>query len=255
METIKNFTPGTTIIKEGTRGTSAYIIISGAVEVTKESRNQEITVATLGEGQVFGEMGLIEDKPRSAAVKAVTELKIREIDRDHFNELLKSKPSILIPLLKSLFERLRHASDMLAQLSIPEDKMRDAGKFFKVTVEGLTEQAKNALNNHELVINRFPFLIGRASEDSETDVFVNNDLSIIETKPYVISRGHLALYNDQGEIWAVDRGSAFGTIVNGNEIGTKAGTMRTLLDKEENQIIVGPATSKFIFILRPKPVD
>ena len=57
MENIETFEPGEIVIKEGTKGTSAFIVISGAVEVLKRSGDRDIPVVTLGEGQVFGEMG------------------------------------------------------------------------------------------------------------------------------------------------------------------------------------------------------
>jgi hypothetical protein len=51
----------------------------------------------------------------------------------------------------------------------------------------------------------------------------------------------------------VDRGSAFGTIVNGKEIGGSTGVFRIPLEREKNQIIIGPATSKFIYLLKVIP--
>ncbi len=70
----------------------------------------------------------------------------------------------------------------------------------------------------------------------------------------MVSRNHIAVTNEAGAIWVVDRGSAFGTIVNGKEIGGQSGISRASLDKKENQIIIGPATSKYIFLLKVVPV-
>ena len=111
----KNFQGGDIIIEEGTKGSSAYVILSGAVEVLKKSGDKQVTVATLGEGRVFGEMGLIEDRPRSATIRALSELEDRIINRDQFNDLLRTKPAILIPIIKNLVERRREASNQMAQ--------------------------------------------------------------------------------------------------------------------------------------------
>jgi len=81
----------------------------------------------------------------------------------------------------------------------------------------------------------------------DSDMFYKNDLAIKEEKPYKISRNHLAINNEGGRIWAIDRGSSFDTIVNGKEIGGQSDLTRTPLDKEQNQLILGPATSRFIF--------
>lgn len=250
----ETFQGGDIIIEEGTKGSSAYVILSGAVEVLKKSGNKEVAVATLGEGKVFGEMGLIEDRPRSATIKALSEVKVRIIDRDQFNNLLRTKPSILIPIIKILFDRLREASKLLAQRAPDQETVSGKERSFKIVMEGQTSEAKRILENKKLSFTKFPFLIGRYSLNRETDVFYHNDLFIEEKKPYVVSRNHLAIDNKGGRIWVVDRGSAFGTIVNGNEIGGQSGIFHMPLEREENQIIIGPVTSKFIYLLKVIPI-
>lgn len=253
MEIIETFKAGDIVMKEGSRGSSAYVILSGTAKVIKRVGPAEIVVATLGEGQVFGEMGLIEDKPRSASVRAGTVLKTRIIDRDRFNQLLKENPSVLIPIMKSLFERLRQASEMLAERTFESDSKAEEEKVFEIHMEGQTVEARKALDGRKLKITRFPFLIGRYSaHNPDSDVFTYNDLTIEEEKPYVVSRNHLSINQERGRLWVVDRGSAFGVIVNGREIGGKSGKARAPLDKEENQIVIGPVTSKFIFLLKVK---
>lgn len=254
MEVIKGFSAGDVIIEEGTKDTSAFIILTGTVEVIKRAGKQQVKMATLGEGQVFGEMGLIEDRPRSATVRALSDIKVRVIDRERFNELLRTKPSVLIPILKSLFERLRQVSNMLAESATEAAKKGRGRRAFEVIVSGQTKEAREALNDRQLMVTKFPFLIGRESLDPDADVFYNNDLSIKEDTPYVISRNHVAITNEAGAMWVVDRGSAFGTIVNGKEIGGESGVSRAPLDKKENQVIIGPVASKYIFLLKVVPV-
>jgi len=253
METVRVFDPGQVVIKEGTKDTSAFIILSGTAQVLKNSGAGEVVVATLEQGQVFGEMGLIEDRARSATVRAVTELKTRIITRDQFNDLLCKRPSVLIPIIKSLFERLRQASEMLAEINVGVGAAFSGERSFEVILEGRTSEAAEALSHCKRRITKFPFLIGRESKNPDTDVFYSNDLFIREEKPYVVSRNHLAIHNDGGSVWVVDRGSSFGTIVNGKEIGRHNGVSRARLDQDENQIILGPATSKFIFLLKVIP--
>jgi pSer/pThr/pTyr-binding forkhead associated (FHA) protein len=124
-------------------------------------------------------------------------------------------------------------------------------KEYQVIMEGQTVEAKNALDNQSLVVTKFPFLIGRyVPHDPYSDVFYDNDLAIFEEQPYVISRHHLSIDKEKGLFWIVDRGSAFGIIVNGKEIGGSSGLTRAKLDKDENQVIIGPATSRYIFLLK-----
>jgi CRP-like cAMP-binding protein len=249
MDTVITFKAGETIIEEGDEGSWAYVILSGKARVFKTTGLGEVTLAVMENGQVFGEMSLIEDRPRSASVRAETSLKLRVINRDQFNDLLRENPSRLIPIMKSLFERLRQSSDKLAEKT--EDNLSDYKNNIEVILEGQSVKAKKALHDRKLLITRFPFRIGRyvSPHDSETDVFYNNNLAIEEEKPYVISRNHLSINYEGGKFWVVDRGSAFGLVVNGQEIGGKTRRSRIALDIEHNQLIIGPPTSGYIFLI------
>jgi len=84
---LKTFRKGDVIIEEGSYGTSAYVIKSGKVEVSELAKNKKIVLATLEEGQIFGEMGLVEDQPRSATVAAFDDVQLAVLSRDSFNDL------------------------------------------------------------------------------------------------------------------------------------------------------------------------
>ncbi len=75
-----------------------------------------VHLAYLGVGQTFGEMSMIDDKPRSATVKAVEDTLVREIHRDNFFDTLRKEPTALLDLLKVLFERLRETQNLILQL-------------------------------------------------------------------------------------------------------------------------------------------
>lgn len=251
MDTIMTFKAGETIIEEGDEGSWAFVILSGRVRVLKQTGSGEVILTIMETGQVFGEMALIEDRPRSATVKAETDIKLRVINRQQFNELLKENPSTLVPIMKTLFERLRQVSEMLAEKMITDTVSGTrAGNDKEIIMEGQSVKAKKALDSRKLLISTFPFCIGRhVDHDSNSDVFYNNDLAILEEKPYVISRNHLSINYEGGKVWIVDRGSTFGAVVNGNEIGGKAEAKRMALDKEQNQLIIGPPTSGYIFLI------
>lgn len=75
MET-ETFRKGDVIIGKGSDGTCAYIVESGKVEVSDLVNNEKAILAILGEKQIFGEMGLVEDKPRSATVTAIEDVRL-----------------------------------------------------------------------------------------------------------------------------------------------------------------------------------
>jgi CRP/FNR family transcriptional regulator, cyclic AMP receptor protein len=110
MARIRTYQRGELIVRQGEPATGCYMIASGAVEVIKEAREAPPTVlATLGAGEFFGEMAVIDDHPRSATVRALDETECVAIRRTDFLETLQRQPQIAIRLLPILVRRLRQA--------------------------------------------------------------------------------------------------------------------------------------------------
>ena len=248
-----HFHVGDTIIKEGTLGDTAYILKSGTVEVRKKAKQDNILLATLEAEEIFGEMGLIEDKPRSASIIAKTEVAVDEITRDDFLGLLDDKKSFIIPVLRAFFERLRQTNDLVVRLenqisSTTTEIVSDDRKT--VRMSGLTKEAQNTLKNRDIVINKFPFKVGRNSSHVSDAIFVNNDLYINDTAPYNVSKNHMSINFHDEQFYILDRGSSLGTIVNGKQIGGNVSNYKINLEPGENTIILGSETSPFQFKIR-----
>ncbi|QIX01263.1 hypothetical protein AMS68_006780 [Peltaster fructicola] len=92
LETVK-FTPGSLIIREGDVGDKFYILESGTAEAVK--RGSEQPLKTYRKGDYFGELALLEDKPRAASVQAQTEVKLATLGKDGFQRLLGPVESIM----------------------------------------------------------------------------------------------------------------------------------------------------------------
>jgi CRP/FNR family transcriptional regulator, cyclic AMP receptor protein len=107
--TLNRYEAGDVIVQENDYGETAYIIEEGQVKVSKQLGEQKVHLAYLGAGETFGEMSMIDEKPRSATVAAVTETVVSEIRRDDFFNSLQTDPKVALTLLKVLFERLRQA--------------------------------------------------------------------------------------------------------------------------------------------------
>ena len=114
----RRFSPGDTVIREGEESHEAYIIRSGTAEVFKRSSSgQEIPIARLDDGEIFGEMGLILDRPRSATVRACEELNVDVVDPTSFTLLFESESGrSLRPFIQILSERLRVADARVVEL-------------------------------------------------------------------------------------------------------------------------------------------
>lgn len=96
---------GTIVCDEGEVGQSFYFIVSGKAAVVRNGRK----AAELGPGQYFGELALLDRLPRSATVKAATDLELLAIEQRDFNAMLKESPSLVRKLLVATASRLRTA--------------------------------------------------------------------------------------------------------------------------------------------------
>ena len=92
MILLSRYEAGEVIIQENDLGETAYVITQGQVEVSKEKDGHKIHLAYLGTGEIFGEMSMIDEKPRSATVTAVTETLVSEIRRDDFFNSFQTDP-------------------------------------------------------------------------------------------------------------------------------------------------------------------
>jgi CRP/FNR family transcriptional regulator, cyclic AMP receptor protein len=96
---------GDSIVREGAMGIGFYLILDGKAEVRKGGK----VLATLGRGQFFGEMSLIDELPRSADVIAVSPIKCWALTSWAFAALVKTNPEVALHMLKEMVKRLRAA--------------------------------------------------------------------------------------------------------------------------------------------------
>jgi hypothetical protein len=125
----------------------------------------------------------------------------------------------------------------------------------------LTEEARAALKGQQLVIERFPFKVGRESrvgalgsrnapERRLATAPQLNDLYLLEAGEWVnVSREHFAIEREGDRYYLVDRGSACGTLVEGQRVGGDRAGGRTEL-RDQDVIVVGTANSPFVFKFR-----
>ncbi len=114
------FTKGQIIFKEKDLGSSFYIILSGAVEVISEKTGQYI--ATLHEGEFFGEMSLLLGDPRTATVKTAEDTILFVIEQHDLQRLLEEYPSLAVDISHKLCERRQALRELgLLDQSSPEN--------------------------------------------------------------------------------------------------------------------------------------
>ena len=116
---VRQFTKNETIVRQGEMGLGLYVIAKGHVKVDREQGGVRMQVAELGPEQFFGEMSLLDNKPRSATVTGAEDSECLLLTRDSFVKLMNKYPEIPIRMARVLAERLRVANERLAAPPAP----------------------------------------------------------------------------------------------------------------------------------------
>jgi CRP-like cAMP-binding protein len=116
------------ICSEGEPGEELFIIQKGTVKITKIVDNNEVLLAVLKSGDIFGEMALLESKPRAACAVAYEECHVMAVNRVNFERMVSTQPQIVARLTTLLAERIWFIYKQLANtlISDPIGRMYDA---------------------------------------------------------------------------------------------------------------------------------
>ena len=123
MQTVA-FKAGDTIIAKGDDGDTAFCIVTGSVEVSIGQGAKARTVGVLNAGEVFGEMCLIEPGPRSATVKAVTDVECLAMSYQEFIGAIEDHPDRAAQFMKALVRRLRLMNEMMESVGADRRGLR-----------------------------------------------------------------------------------------------------------------------------------
>ncbi len=107
--------PGEHLIEEGEPGEAAYVVLDGEFEIIKKSNRQDIVIAVRDAGEVFGEMALIDQSPRTATVRALRRSSLLRIGGDTFKQLLSQSASASLSILRTVSRRLRQNEGLVRQ--------------------------------------------------------------------------------------------------------------------------------------------
>lgn len=99
---------GDTIFSKGDDGTTMFVIVEGEVEIAYDEGRS----VRLGAGESFGEMALIDKRPRSATATAVTDVTLAKVSQGTFLVLVQDTPYFALEVMQSLSDRLRKANEM-----------------------------------------------------------------------------------------------------------------------------------------------
>ncbi|MCS7229043.1 MAG: cyclic nucleotide-binding domain-containing protein [Candidatus Kryptonium sp.] len=186
---IENYKPGDIILREGESGDKVCLIAEGKVKVVKLADSKGKILMELEDGDFFGEMSLIDLRPRSASVVALTDCKIISIPANEFEKLIHLHPQILINISRTLSERLRKSNEKIL-------------KDFLEYEKEMTEQ-----------VNKLNYLI-------EITKRVNSTIDLDELLKIILEIALEITNADRGTVYLVDEltGEIWSKVLQGNEI-------------------------------------
>ncbi len=124
---VRTYPRDTMIFSEGQSGGDLFIIQEGSVKISKVIGEKEITLAILTKGDMFGEMALLDNKPRSANAIAHEDCRVMVVNGSNFGQLISTQPQMVARLTTTFSERLWSMYRQIAntQLSVPRERMID----------------------------------------------------------------------------------------------------------------------------------
>ncbi len=116
--TERKYKAGERVFDMGDKGSSMYIVLSGAVQIFLPPQNEgepRVVLKDARTGEYFGELSLFDDKPRSASVEAIVDTTLLELTREEFGDHLSRSKNAAMAILAEMAERLRETNALLSQ--------------------------------------------------------------------------------------------------------------------------------------------
>jgi CRP/FNR family transcriptional regulator, cyclic AMP receptor protein len=149
----RSFPAGTRVFHEGDDSDACYIVKEGSFRVTREhSDGRAITLATLGAGEIFGELAMLDGDKRSASAEALTEGELLALPANDVRALLARHPEISLKLVAGLVRRLRAANVRLSRQSFQTVPSRVAGILAQLSREAQDEGGREGEPEEEVTI-------------------------------------------------------------------------------------------------------
>lgn len=142
----RTYPKGVRVFHEGDRSDACYIVRSGDLRVTREHPDgRAITLATLGPGDIFGELAMLDGEARSASVEALSESDLLALPAGDVRRLLAQVPETTVKLVIALTRRLRSANERVARQSFQTVPSRVAGVLSQLIAEEAPLEARDGV--------------------------------------------------------------------------------------------------------------
>src|SRR2546423_14787715 len=142
----RSFPAGVRVFHEGDRSDACYLVRTGDLRVTREhSDGRAIALATLGPGDIFGELAMLDGQARSASVETLSDSELLALPAVDFRRLLAEHSRISVKLIIALVKRLRETNERVARQSFQTVPSRVAGVLLQLTAEEAAPEGRTGV--------------------------------------------------------------------------------------------------------------
>jgi CRP-like cAMP-binding protein len=198
-DNVKRFEPGDIVFKEGDIGDLMYVLLEGAVELKMKLERGETVLKTVDTpNDFFGEMALLDERPRSASAIAVKKTKVLAVDGPTFESMILANGKFALKIIKVLAARIRRSNDQVSDLieTMPKERIargmvdfaiRHGEPIHEGAIKVNIEAMKNWVNTH----------LGAAHDEIEAAIYrLLKDESITWAPTSVKTKENLVLPRD-----------------------------------------------------------
>ncbi|MBV1901316.1 MAG: cyclic nucleotide-binding domain-containing protein [Kordiimonadaceae bacterium] len=241
-----DFSLGDVIYKQGSESAGVYMILEGQVEIWRHDENDSHHIASIGAGELLGEVSVIEHAKHSVTAKASKPTQALFIEADAFRK------SFSDPLVRHVVSTM--ASRLKSSYSgtqVGEDSATSGGprpKSDYPTIEGSSRLVANKFLSF-VEITEFPFLVGNTPQKSQHCITTTTSLRVPLSGTHELANSHFELILRGGILCVRDLGGPHGTIVNGEVLSRYSLSAIAQLKPGKSEIVAGGAESPVRFTI------
>jgi len=184
-EEILHFEPGATIIEEGQRSDKMYVVQKGSVRISKIVLGSNLELAVLTQGEFFGEMGILNSRPRTATAVAVDSVTVLALDWSNFADRITDYSAVALHMIRTLARRLDETLAIVERLQTPSKLSIMYALTDELDLLGAYEECDISLNL-TLDIKKLEAKTNQSIEAIESSIRKLEELSLLSPRGQVL---------------------------------------------------------------------
>ena len=245
----RKLAPGEEIYREGAASDCVYVVEEGEIEVRKTTHGQQVRLAILKRGDIFGEVGVIRGMPRSTTTVALGKVRLLVMPKEDFLGAFGSGNDLTFRVLNALCERLAGADEQIVSRWAPREAVKK-GAYKEIQLLPDSEPVAKQIGSDGLFVRHLPFRVGALEGGSGMPFASDSELAMYTHEKFQLSHGHFVIDLRDDNLVVADLGSHLGTVVNGVRVSGFEHVSTAGLTYGENSVIAGGLDSPYRFVVQ-----